>query len=121
MFNIDLKAAKKLLFLPLAVHFVLMPALFAQDQTKDTRIPTFEALLERPVNLRPELRNVHPRLFFSASDLPKLRERANGADRELWQAVLKDIQTLKRRAPDPKDEDLYKSGLDERKKGSISQ
>jgi len=34
---------------------------------------------------------------------------------------LSDLQTLKRDAPDPNDEDLYKSGLDKRKKGAISQ
>ena len=48
-------------------------------------------------------------------------ERAKGADKVLWQAVLSDLQTLKCDAPDPKDEDLYKSGLDERKEGAISQ
>ena len=50
-----------------------------------------------------------------------MRERAKGIDRELWRAVLEDIDTLKTNAPDPKDEDLYKSGLDKRKKGSVSQ
>ncbi len=84
-------------------------------------IKPFAELLARPVSIRPELVNVHPRLFFAAQDLPKMRERSKNADKELWQAVLKDLQTLKRDAPDPKDEDLYKSGLDTRKKGAISQ
>lgn len=121
IFNIDFSAARKFFFLPLVIHFILSPFIFAQSQTRDPKIQTFEEMLNRPVNLRSELKNVHPRLFFTASDLPKLREKAKGADRELWQAVLADIQTLKQNAPDPKDEDLYKSGLDERKKGSISQ
>jgi len=28
------------------------------------------------------LKNVHPRLFFTAADLPKMRERAKGVDRD---------------------------------------
>lgn len=121
IFNIDFSAAKKIFFLPLVIHFILSPFIFAQNQIKNTEILPFEELLERPVNLREELKGVHPRLFFTATDLPKLREKAKGADRELWQAVLNDLQTLRRNAPDPKDEDLYKSGLDKRKEGSISQ
>lgn len=119
--NIGFSAAKRALLLSLAVHLIMAPVLFAQTQTKSAAIPTFEELLNRPVNLRAGLNNVHPRLFFTASDLPDFRRRAKGSDRELWQAVLDDIKTLKRDAPDPKDEDLYKSGLDQRKKGSISQ
>lgn len=84
-------------------------------------IPAFTELLQRPVNLRPELKGVHPRLYFTAKDLPGFRERAKGVDRELWAETLKDIKTLNRTAPDPKDEDLYKSGLDKRKPDSISQ
>lgn len=90
------------------------------NQTPQTIVP-FEELLKRDVNLKHNLRNIHPRLFFTVEDLPKMRERAMGVDRELWQATLKDIETLKRDVPNPKDEDLYKSGLDERKKGTISQ
>lgn len=85
------------------------------------QVVPFERLLERPVEIKKELKGVHPRLFFTASDVPKMREKAKGAEKELWLATLKDIQTLKRNAPDPKDEDLYKSGLDKRKPGSISQ
>jgi hypothetical protein len=92
-----------------------------QIKSKDAVIFPFAELLQKPIAIRPELNKIHPRLFFSKEDLPKMRERAKNADRELWQAVLSDLQTLKRDAPDPKDEDLYKSGLDERKKGAISQ
>lgn len=85
------------------------------------QVVPFERLLERPVEIKPELKRVHPRLFFTSSDVPKMREKAKGAEKELWLATLKDIHTLKGSAPDPKDEDLYKSGLDRRKPGSISQ
>ena len=93
----------------------------AQVYSANDSIKPFTELLQKSVALRPELNNVHPRLFFTKEDLSKMRERAKGVDKKLWQAVLNDLQTLKRDAPDPKDEDLYKSGLDERKKGSISQ
>ena len=84
-------------------------------------ITPFEQLLQRPVKLRSELNNVHPRLFFTAKDLSAMRKRSRGVDRDLWQAVIQDLRTLKINAPDPNDEDLYKSGLDKRKDGSISQ
>ena len=80
-----------------------------------TIIPLAE-LLERPVNLRPELKGVHPRLFFTAQDLPKLRDKAKGTEQKLWQEVLKEIESFGNAVPDPADEDLYKSGLAERKK-----
>lgn len=119
--NFNLTQSKRWLLLAMVIHFIFAPVLFAQNQTKSPVIPPFQELLSRPVNLRAELKNVHPRLFFTSDQLPAFRRRAKGADRDLWQAVLDDIQTLRRSAPDPKDEDLYKSGLDQRKKGSISQ
>jgi len=42
--------------------------------SQDPIIP-FEDLLKRPVEIRPELKGVHPRLFFTAQDIPKFRER----------------------------------------------
>ena len=91
------------------------------DQTQKISIPSFTELLERPVKLKPELKNVHPRLFFTAEDLPKMRERAKGADKELWQEVLKEVESFGKDVPDVNDEDLYKSGLAERKKGTMTQ
>jgi Domain of unknown function (DUF4962)/Heparinase II/III-like protein len=101
--------------------FALSALFVVPIKAQSERIEPFTELLKRPIAMRPELNNTHPRLFFTKEDLPKMRERAKGIDKELWQAVLNDLQTLKRDAPDPKDEDLYKSGLDERKKGAISQ
>ena len=105
--------------LAIVMFLWLAPGFEVKSQTQN--IPTFEDLLKRPVEIKPELKGVHPRLFFTASDIPGLREKAKGINAELWQATLKEIQTLHRKVPDPKDEDLYKSGLDERKSGSISQ
>ncbi len=91
----------------------------SQNIAGTEQIKPFDELLKRPVQLSPTLKGVHPRLFFSVKDIPGLREKAK--NNELWRSTLSDIQTLKRAAPDPKDEDLYKSGLDDRKPGSISQ
>lgn len=120
--------ARQMMLCLLIVTFLILPVASAQtpgksssEQSKTSSIPAFTELLKRPVNFRPELKGVHPRLFFSKEVLNVHRIKAKNSDRELWQAVLKDIQTLKRDAPDPKDEDLYKSGLDKRKEGSISQ
>lgn len=101
--------------------FALTDKVLAQTNSIEQKIIPFTELLKRPVEIRSELKGKHPRLFFTSEDLPKLREKSKGVDKELWQTVLKDIQTLRREVPDPKEEDLYKSGLDSRKKGVISQ
>ena len=91
------------------------------EKEKKVSIPTINELLLRPVKLKPEVKNVHPRLFFTTADLPKMRERAKGADRELWRETLKEIESFGTNVPNVNDEDLYKSGLAERKKGSMTQ
>ena len=93
----------------------------AKKETQKIKLPTFPELLQRPVRLKPNLKNVHPRLFFTGDDLAKLRARANGADKELWQDVVKELASFGTAIPDPGDEDLYKSGLAERKKGTMTQ
>ena len=92
-----------------------------KQKKENVSIPTINELLLRPVKLKPELKNVHPRLFFAANDLPKMRERAKGADKELWRETLKEIESFGTNIPDPSDEDLYKSGLAERKQGTMTQ
>lgn len=92
-----------------------------KNASAERSIEPFAKLLEKPVQIRPELNKIHPRLFFTREDLPKMRERAKGVDKELWQAVLKDVKTLKTNPPDVNDEDLYKSGLAARKKETITQ
>jgi hypothetical protein len=86
------------------------------------QILSFEELLKREVRPRPEISNQHPRLFFSADELPELRRRAKGAGRERWTEVLREVESFGTAVPDPADEDLYKSGLAvERKKDSMTQ
>jgi hypothetical protein len=91
------------------------------SQAPKAPVASFDRLLAREITLRPENINAHPRLFFQAKDLPRLRQLSKGANRDLWKAALESIKTLERTPPDPTDPDLYKSGLDKRKPGSISQ
>ncbi len=61
-------------------------------------ISPFEQLLAAPVRLRPELANVHPRVFVTREELRSLRERARTTHRERWQTVLATLPAL---ASDP--------------------
>lgn len=108
------------LFFVFVLIVSIVPAA-AQDIKTADRIPPFEELLNRPVNLSAGLNGVHPRLFFRANDIAKMRERKKSDADGLWKMTIADIQTLKRAVPDTKDEDLYKSGIDQRKAGSITQ
>ncbi len=98
---------------------VVTPARIAVSQA--TAIEPFGELLKRPVELSRESRGVHPRLFFKAGDIPGLRDKAKNGGQQLWKETLGEIRTLKRPVPDPANEDLYKSGLDKRKAGSMTQ
>lgn len=84
-------------------------------------IKPFDQILARPVEISREVRGSHPRLFFRSSDIESMRLKAKKGGRDLWQQTLDDIKTLERPVPDPKDEDLYKSGIDNRRKGGITQ
>lgn len=88
-------------------------------KSQNTIIP-FEELLKRPVNLRLELKGVHLRLFFTVEDLPRLKAKAKGIDKELWAKVLQEVKSFKSDVPDVNNEDLYKSVLAERKKNGKS-
>jgi hypothetical protein len=93
----------------------------AQDVSTSEIVKPFSEILSRPVELSRDVKGVHPRLFFRSADIGPMRIKAKGVGRDLWKRTLDELQTLERNAPDPKDGDLYKSGLDTRKPGSISQ
>lgn len=103
--------------------FIVSPiAVYSQNgRDQVNEIVPFEKLLERPVELRKEVSNSRPRLFFNSNDIKRYRSLAKGEGKEFWEDTKAVISTLRRQAPDPKDEDLYKSGLDKRKAGSITQ
>jgi hypothetical protein len=41
-----------------------------------------------PVSLRPELGGTYPRLLFTQSEIPGLREKAHGSHRDYWERIL---------------------------------
>ena len=108
-----------LCLLILQTQFLRAQTPFVGHQKKDA-IQPFTELLKRSVTIRPELIGKHPRLFFSAEDLSKLRERARTTDRELWQEAVRDIRALRQNPPEPNDPMLNRSGV-EQKPGDISQ
>src|SRR5262245_37191556 len=61
----------------------------------------FDALLARRVELKPELRGVHPRVFLTESELQSLRHRVASTHRDAWQQVLEDLPALKSDPPPP--------------------
>lgn len=80
-----------------------------------------EKLMEREVRLKPENAGKHPRLFFGSEDIAGLRAKAKGPGAGLWKEVLDEVASFRDQVPDVEDEDLYKSGLAERKKGTMTQ
>src|SRR3989337_2407991 len=72
---------------------------YAQSFANGAKIEPFEDLLKRPVAIKPELMNVHPRLFFTAKDIEKFRSKAKGPGRELWEDTIKAMDTLDRTVP----------------------
>src|SRR5688500_1932875 len=99
---------------------IARPASTSASHSGDNRIVPFEQLLKRSVKLRPELSGQHPRVFFTDESLKILRRRAQTTDRELWQAVLKDVRALRISPPEPGSPMLNRSGV-EQVEGDLSQ
>jgi len=78
-------------------------ALGPQDHAAAKRGPhPLEPLLTSlDSQLKPELKGVHPRVFFTASEIDQLRERAHGSDRDVWQQVLRNLKALHGDPPPP--------------------
>jgi hypothetical protein len=102
----------------LASAATLPPAHHRSDKT--ALGPSFDELLARPVALKPELKGQHPRIFFTSKSLDTLRRRAKTADREMWQASLKNLRALKEEPPPPGSPMLNRSGV-EQEEGDLSQ
>lgn len=54
-----------------------------------------------PSALKPELANVHPRVYFTAPELDALRVRLHGPDRAAWLADLTNLRAMHTPAPPP--------------------
>ena len=62
-------------------------------------IPSFTALADRPVALKPALVGVHPRVFVTDSELREFRQRAKTSDS--WRDVLRHLPAMKGDPPPP--------------------
>jgi hypothetical protein len=85
---------------------------FAQDarELQKERISSQKLKGEHPIaglmrslksTLKPELLNVHPRVYVTETDLEKLRIKAHTTHRELWQQVLGNIRALRSEPASP--------------------
>ena len=57
--------------------------------------PSFDALLQHEVRLKPELVGVHPRVFVTTQGLSSLRVRARTTHRDEWTRVLASLAAMK--------------------------
>lgn len=64
-------------------------------------LPAFERLLAANVTLKPELQGVHPRVFVTAAEIVRLRERARTTHRDHWQSVLAALPAMQGAPPPP--------------------
>lgn len=73
-----------------------------KDSTSHSaKIPLLAEMKTLPSSLRPELVNVHPRVYFTAEELDALRIRAHGADKAWWQQQLLHLRALQGPPPPP--------------------
>jgi hypothetical protein len=64
-------------------------------------VPSLDTLLRLEPRLKPELADVHPRVFVTASGLNSLRERAKTTHKEDWRKVLASLPALQGPPPPP--------------------
>ena len=65
------------------------------------KAPLVDLMATLPASLKPELMNVHPRVYFTDAELATLRERAHGADAAEWKRITANIRALKVPPPPP--------------------
>jgi len=65
------------------------------------KAPLLDLMATLPSSPRPELAGVHPRVYFTNSELDALRVQLHGSKKTEWQAVLGNIRALKVPAPPP--------------------
>jgi hypothetical protein len=96
----------------LLLILLYIPIVIAQDARELQQEKTASAKLkgEHPLvplmrslkpSLKPELENVHPRVYVTEQELEQLRVRAHTTHRELWQQALKSIRALQGDPPAP--------------------
>jgi hypothetical protein len=73
----------------------------ASASAADDVVLPFAELATHKVALRPELVGVHPRVFVTASELERARERARTSHRDEWQRVLAALPAMTSDPPPP--------------------
>jgi len=63
--------------------------------------PLVAAMKSLHSTLRPELAGVHPRVYFTQSELDALRVKAHGPDKDWWQAQLANLRVFRGTPPPP--------------------
>jgi len=63
--------------------------------------PLVDLIATLPSSLKPELANVHPRVYFTDAELEVLRAKVHGPERAEWRLVLQNIRALKVAPPPP--------------------
>lgn len=63
--------------------------------------PLVDLLATLPASLKPELANVHPRVYFSDAELGSLRQRAHGSGAAEWKRITEHIRALDVPPPPP--------------------
>ena len=107
--GVRLRAGSRWQLLPLVAAVLLPVVASAQGAgeelgAKDTgskRTALLEEMRTLPSSLRPELVGVHPRVYFTGEELDKLKIKAHGPDRAMWQGVLANLRVLQGPPPLP--------------------
>jgi hypothetical protein len=72
------------------------------EKPKAKRVtPLVDWMATLPSSVKPELVNVHPRVYFTDAELDALRAKVHGPERAEWQLVLGNLRALKVAPPPP--------------------
>ena len=63
--------------------------------------PLVDLMATLPTTLKPELVNVHPRVYFTDAELASLRARAHGSDAAAWKLITEHLRALQMPPPPP--------------------
>src|SRR5712692_8271377 len=72
-----------------------------QNPDQGGQPPLIDLMSSLNSKLRPDLMGVHPRVYFTDSELATLRERAHGSQKELWARALASVRALQGDPPPP--------------------
>ena len=71
------------------------------SKTRNASTPLLHEIQTLRSTLRPELANVHPRVYFTDKELGDLRARAHGPEKQWWQDRLRHLRALQGPPPPP--------------------